>query len=224
VYPYDPIAVKKAIERYAVRWPNRLEGDPLEFTWWDAAWGQVTGILPNYIGSRVLDDLFIADRNGGQLLSPLAISEIFERLNKATNPFGVFITDFQILKIDIPKDVEEHQKGQWMAERQGIATIIAGEARAFSIRAHEKARADAQYDLILAIAEGLERNKDGHFTEPVLLSLSNMLDESLREPLTRAYLARETLESLEQLQKALDLSSKPLDVKDEDGRTISASE
>lgn len=203
VYPYDPEAVKKAIERYALRWPSCPEGDPSEFTWVDAAWGQVTGIVPGYIGSRMLDDLFIAKRNGGQILSPNAIHEIYEKLNGATNVFGVYITDFQILETKLPEVVEKHQREFWQAEKQSATTIIDGQSKAFRIRAREKARADAQYDIIVAIAEGLKKNKDGEFTEPVLLSLSGVLDESLREPLTRAYLAKETLDTLEQLQKIL---------------------
>jgi len=204
VYPYDPLSVKKAIERHSVRWPNRSEGDPSEFTWIDAAWGQVTGIVPGYIGSRMLDDLFMENQKSGQILSPDAVQEIFNKLNNATIGFGVYITDFQILEIKIPKEVEEHRKEHWKAERQSIATRIDGEAKAFGIRTREKARADAQYDIILAIAEGLEKNKDGKFTEPLLLSLSGVLDESLREPLTRAYLARETLETLEKLKDMLE--------------------
>ena len=204
VYPYDPISVKKAIERHSVRWPNRTEGTPSEFTWVDAAWGQVTGIVPGYIGSRMLDDLFMENRKSGQILSPEAVQEIFQKLNKATENFGVYITDFQVLEIKIPKEVEEHQKEYWKAERQSVATKIEGETKAFGIRTREKARAEAQYDIILAIAKGLEKNRDGQFTEPVLLSLSGVLDESLREPLTRAYLAKETLDTLEQLQKMLD--------------------
>ncbi len=223
VYPYDPLAVKKAIERYSLRWPNRQEGEPSEFTWTDAAWGQVTGIVPGYVGGRMLDDLFIADRQGGQILSPEAFREVFERLNRATNNFGVFITDFQILKVDIPEEVYEHQKEQWKAERQSIATIIDGQAKAFSIRAHEKTRADTQRDLIVAIAEGLVKNKDGQFSEPLLLSLSSVLDESLKDPLTRAYLARETLETLEQLQKFLNQPLQSLDENNETGRTNSTS-
>ncbi|MBI5933430.1 MAG: hypothetical protein HY867_06945 [Chloroflexi bacterium] len=203
VYPYDPEAVKKAIERYALRWPTCPNGDPTEFDWIDAAWGQVTGIVPSYIGSRMLDDLFIAKRNGGQILSPNAIQEIFEKLNAATNGFGVYITDFQILETKLPEVVEKHQREFWQAEKQSATTIIDGQSKAFRIRAREKARADAQYDIILAIAEGLKKNRDGEFTEPVLLSLSGVLDESLREPLTRAYLAKETLDTLEQLQKIL---------------------
>jgi regulator of protease activity HflC (stomatin/prohibitin superfamily) len=207
VYPYDPISVKKAIERHSVRWPSRSEGDPAEFTWIDAAWGQVTGIVPGYIGSRMLDDLFMENRKSGQILSPNAVQEIFDKLNNATRGFGVYITDFQVLEIKLPKEVEEHQKEYWKAERQSIATRIEGEAKAFSIRTREKARADAQYDIILAIAEGLEKHQDGKFTEPLLLSLSRVLDESLSEPLTRAYLAGETLDTLEQLQAMLEKPS-----------------
>lgn len=203
VYPYDPNAVKKAIERYALKWPTCPEGEPAEFTWIDAAWGQVTGIVPSYIGSRMLDDLFIAKRNGGQILSPNAIHEIFEKLNGATNGFGVYITDFQIFETKLPEVVEKHQREFWQAEKQSATTIIDGQSKAYRIRAREKARADAQYEIILAIAEGLKKNKDGEFTEPVLLSLSGVLDVSLREPLTRAYLAKETLDTLEQLQNIL---------------------
>ena len=204
VYPYDPMAVKKAIERHSIRWPTRLEGEPSEFTWIDAAWGQVTGIVPSYIGSRVLDDLFIADRNSGQILSPNATHEIFDKLNNATKGFGVFITDFQVLEIAPPEEVKNHQKEHWKAERQSIATIRDGQSKAFNIRSHEKARADAQRDLILAIADGLEKNKDGKYAEPLLLSLSGILDNSLKDPLLRAYLAKEALDALEKIQNMLE--------------------
>jgi regulator of protease activity HflC (stomatin/prohibitin superfamily) len=203
VYPYDPMAVKKAIERYALRWPNPQE-EPSEFTWIDAAWGQVTGIVPGYIGARSLDDLLIADRQSGQILSSEAIETISRALNQATNAFGVYIIDFQIIKVEIPEEVKKQHKENWEAERQSIATIIDGQAKAFGIRTREKARADAQRDLILAIAEGLEKNQSEHFSEPLLLSLSGVLDESLQDPLLRASLARESLDTLEKLQKLLD--------------------
>jgi regulator of protease activity HflC (stomatin/prohibitin superfamily) len=207
VYPYDPVAVRKAVERYALRWTKRSEGEPEEFTWIDAAWGQVTGIVPGYIGSRTLDDLFMASRNGGQILSPSAMKDAFENLNNATKNFGVFITDFQILKVEMPEQVYEHQKEQWKTERQSIDTIMNGQTKAFHIRSREKARADAQRDLILAIADGLEKNKDGRYEEPLLLSLSGILDNSLKDPLMRAYLANSTLETLEKIKTMLDKPS-----------------
>ena len=207
VYPYDPVAVKKAVERFSLRWPNRQEGEPSEFTWIDAAWGQVTGIVPGYIGSRTLDDLFIADRKSGQILSSESIDEVKDKLNSATQAFGVFITDFQILKVDMPPEVYEHQKEQWKTERQSLATIIDGQTKAFHIRSHEKARADAQRDLIIAIAGGLKKNKGRPYAESLLLSLSGVLDNSLKDPLMRAYLASSTLETLEKIKTMLDKPS-----------------
>jgi len=203
VYPFDPVAVKKAIERYALRWPNPTE-EPGEANWIDAAWGQVTGIVPGYIGSRMLDDLLIAERKNGQILSPNVLSELIEKLNKATNGFGVYITDFQIQNIEVPAKIVEQQKEYWRAERQSVNTIIEGQARAYSIRTREKARADAQRNLILAIADGLEKNQNKQFTEPLLLSLAGILDDSLTDPLLRASMARETLDTLDKLQKMLD--------------------
>ncbi|MEW6401283.1 MAG: SPFH domain-containing protein [Chloroflexota bacterium] len=207
--PFDPAAVKKAIERYALRWSNRLDGDPEEFTWVNAAWGQVTGIVPGYIGSRMLDDLLMAERQNGQILSPDVMKDLIGKLNVATNAFGVFITDFQIQQMNIPPEVFEHQKDFWLAKGQGIATVKDGEAKAFSIRAREKARAEAQRDLIVAIANGLEKTADGQYTEPLLLALSSVLDEGLGDPLMRAYLARETLETLEQLRSTLEDPNTP---------------
>ena len=78
-------------------------------------------------------------------------------------------------------------------------------ARAFNIRAREKVRADAQHDLILAIANGLRKNvnEDGRFTEALLLSLSEILDHGLSDPYMRSSTAKETLETLEILQNLL---------------------
>lgn len=204
IFPFDPLAVKKAIERYAVRWPKCPEGDPEEFTWTDAVWGQVMSVVPDYIGSRRLDDLFVALEKGGQILSPSSIVEIKFNLNEATKVFGVYLIDFQVTEVHIPEVIEQHQKEYWKAEKQGKATRIDGETKAYRIQQREGARAETQLELIRSIANGLKENRDGQFTEPVLLSLSGVIDKSLREPLTRAYLAKETLDTLEQLQKILD--------------------
>jgi regulator of protease activity HflC (stomatin/prohibitin superfamily) len=203
VFPFDPVAVRQAIERYALRWPKDQE-DPEEFTWVDAAWGQVSGIIPGYIGCRMLDDILIADRQNGQILSSDAIKKIHQKLNLETNKFGVTITDLQIIKVVIPEEVTIQHKQNWGAERQSVSMIIDGQAKAFSILSREKARADAQHDLILAIAEGLEKNKSQNFIEPLLLSLSGVLDSSLNDPQLRAYMAKESLDTLEKLQTLLE--------------------
>lgn len=202
IYRYDPPAIKKAVERNAVRRPSP-DQPPSKVDWTENAWGQVTGIVPNYIGSRMLDDLLLAERNSGQILSQDTAQKLFGSLNAETQKFGVYITNLQINRVSYPSEVEEQRRLLWEAERQGVATIIDGQAKAFGIRAREKARAEAQKDLILAIADGLEKNKSKNFAEPLLLSLSGILDEGLQDPLMRAYLAKETLDTLSRLQGML---------------------
>ena len=119
----------------------------------------------------------------------------------------MYILDFQIQNIEVPPRITKQQEENWKAERQGAATVIDGQAKAFNIRSREKARAEAQRDLILAIADGLDKNTSGNFAEPLLLSLSGVLDESLQDPYIRATIAAETLDTLEKLQKILDQSS-----------------
>jgi regulator of protease activity HflC (stomatin/prohibitin superfamily) len=205
IHPYEPEAVKKAIERHALRWtdPQKEPKEFTEFTWEDAVWGQVTGVIPSYIGRRFLDDLLVADRRGGQILSPNTADEIFNALNKATNVFGVHVTDFQILSVELPKKANEQYVKYWEAERQSLATIMDGKAKAFNIRAHEKARAEAQHDLILAISDGLKKNDKGQLTEALLLSLSEVLDHGLNDSYMRSYTAKETLETLEIIRSML---------------------
>lgn len=203
ISPFDPLAVKKAVERFAVRWSKCPEEEPEEFTWTDAAWGQVTSVVPDYIGSRNFDELFAAENRRGQIRSKEFDAEVKFTLNELTRAFGVYIIDFQVTKVEIPEEVEHYQKEYWKAEKQGQVTRIDGNAKAYSIEQLEKTRANAQREIIVAIARGLEQNNTGQFTEPVLLSLSRVLDRSLREPLTRAYLAQESIGALEQLQKYL---------------------
>lgn len=203
IYPYDPDAVKMAIERHAVRWGDRMNGEPEEFDWIASAWGQVTGIVPGYIGGRMLDDLLIADRHGGQILSPTAVQDIFDELNQKTRGFGVWVTDFQVLKVASPPEAESTLKELWKSEKQNRATIEDGKVKASMIRLKEEARAKAQHDLIAKIADGLSKDNSKDHIEPILMSFSRLLDESLEDPLMRAYLASEAFDTLEKIREML---------------------
>ncbi len=199
IYAYSPDDIKKAVERLSIRWINRQE-DPSEFTWLDAAWGQVTGVVPGYIGRRTLDDILVAERRSGQILSPDAMEEILSSLNKAANSFGVYVTGFQILKCALPKEVEDCRKEYWMAKRQSAKTISEGQAKAYDIRAREQARIEAQRDLISAMAEALNRGDPNSYGETLLAFFASLLDETLSDPLMRFYIADETLDVLEKIK------------------------
>lgn len=202
VYPFDPEAVKKAVERTSVRMPD---GKTLvEMNGVDLVWGQVTSLVVDYIGSRKLDALLLVELDAGPILSEDATENLLQTLNQKTQEFGFYVTNLQITHIEPPPDIEEQRKQNLKAEMQSLATIIDGQARASSIRVVEKVRADAQRDMILAIAEGLDKDKTRQFTETLLLSLYGILDESLEDPLVRPMLAQENLEALERLKSFLE--------------------
>ena len=74
----------------------------------------------------------------------------------------------------------------------------------YLIRTNEEARARAQRDLIVAIAKSLGQVDAAHFPdEPLLLSLSGILDQGLRDPLVQSYMARGTLDALKKLKDLL---------------------
>lgn len=203
VFAYDPLAVKLAVEHGAVHGSRSSRPGELA-DWSELAWEETRDILSRAIGNRLLNELLLDEGDKGQLFSGKILEGLKQDITASTRSFGVYLTELSILELALPQEVRQQRIRNWEAERQGIETIQAGRSRAQEIRTREKARAEAQHDLILAIADGLERNKSGHFSEPLLLSLSSMLDTTLKNPLARASLARETLETLEQLQRMLD--------------------
>ena len=100
----------------------------------------------------------------------------------------------------MPSGVLRQRIDVWEAEKDSLIARIQGESHASQIRTMEVARARAQRNLIVAIAKSMGRVDPSHFTEPLLLSLSGILDRSLQDPLVQTYLAKGTLDALKKLQ------------------------
>jgi regulator of protease activity HflC (stomatin/prohibitin superfamily) len=202
LYPFDPVAVRNAVERTSVRMPD---GKTLsEMKGLDLVWGQVTGVIPDYIGQFKLDELLLPERGASPILSAEATQHLRDALNRLTQPFGYHVTNVQITRIELPAAIEEQRERNWQAERQSLANLMHAQAEAARIRAIEQARAEAQRDLILAIAEGLNRDPTRRFAEPLLLALTSTITTSLANPLVPPLLTPETLRSLEQLKALLE--------------------
>ncbi len=225
LYPFDPVAVKAAVERTSVRMPD---GKTLtEMKGIDLVWGQVTSVIPDYIGRLKLDELLLSgeassvlgaeiniEKDGdsralpgqgrGSLLSAETTQQLREELNRLTQRFGYYVTDVQITRVELPATIEEQRERNWQAGRQRLAHLMRAQAEAARIRAVEEARAEAQRDLILAIAEGLNRDPSRRFAEPLLLALATTITTSLANPLVHPLLTPETLRSLEQLRSLLE--------------------
>jgi hypothetical protein len=71
------------------------------------------------------------------------------------------------------------------------------------IRLIEDARAHAERDMLDAITEQLKNIDPANLTEPILMSLTGILDNSLDDPLIRPIIAKNSLNLLVQLRKIL---------------------
>jgi len=202
LYPYDPLSVRRATEYTALRY-NHAKKIFMESDWLDGIAGKVKGCLGNYFSSHRLDELFREDRGGKQILSPEIIECIVTSLNQKSEAIGVHLSSLQITEVDLPPDVHTQQLQTWEAEKQGLVAIIHGDAEAHQIRTRERARAEAQRDLIIALANSLKNVDPAHFPEMLLISLSEILDQGLKDPLIQTLLAKETIEMLGQIRKMI---------------------
>jgi hypothetical protein len=202
VYPFNADDVKKAVERTAVRF-NRDKNSLVETNWVDGVWGKVSGFLATYISSHTVDELFLAEWGPSQMLSQNASRKVFQDLNRGLVDYGACISNLQITNFGIPEEVNRQRIQTWEAGRQSMETITLGQTRAYEIREREKARAEAEQEIIASIARDMEKMDLDRLQETILLSLSGILDQSLSDPFTRTLVTNETLDTLEKLKKLL---------------------
>lgn len=201
LYPFNPLAVRKAVEYTAV---GAHDGKLQEVDWCEGAMGRVKGIIGRHVCSRRIDELFLKNGGGGQMLSPTVTTELMEKINtRLVKDAGTRMLSLQITDITIPLGVRRQRLDVWEAEKDSLITRVRGESQAYEIRTNEAAVAKGQRDLIVAIAKNLKRIDPSHFPEPLLLSVSGILDQGLRDPLVQTYMAKGTLDSLKKIQDLL---------------------
>jgi hypothetical protein len=208
-HPFYDLAAKAAVETSQVRLNNKT--NQLEkYDWVAGVCGNVEGHIREHVYSHTINELLRQEVSSTEVGNPgvhLFSSELRDTLhakvNKEVQRLGARLIELQIVKVDKADIVSEQWKENWGAEWNNLHTVSAGEAEAYRIRAMEKAHAEAQKDMILAIAGGLEKMDEKHMREPLLLYLSGMLENSLVDPYVRAALPKETLETLEQLREYL---------------------
>lgn len=201
VYPCNSLAVRKAAEYTAVR---LRDGKLEEADWCEGTMGKVTGYVGRHVCSHRLDELFMNNGGTGQMLSPHVISGLIEEANASLSAnAGVRILSLQITDLDVPPGIRRQRLDVWEAEKDRLVTRIHGETQAYEIRAKEVAQAKAQRDLIITIAKTLARVDPAHLPEPLLFSVSGILDQGLHDPLVQTYMAKGTLDALKKLQDLL---------------------
>lgn len=201
LYGLDPLAVRRAVEKTTLR--HTEKGGYEESHWYDSVWGQINGPIKQYITSHCLDEFFVADQTTENTFPELLQQKLFNEVAPKLEDLGVKLLELQITELKPPEDVDKQRLQNWEAIRQSKAVIKEGVSKAYQIRTIETARALAQRDLILAIAEGLDKMDQEHLDEPLLISLSAILDQSLNDTYTRSLIANDALDTLENLKKLL---------------------
>jgi len=207
VYPFDPVAVKQAVEYTAVKYdPARKE--LFESEWLDGVWGQLTGYLARHISKHSIDEIALADEieeaDRGHLHTFRLAQKYVDEINAdlSQRKCGAHVLNIQFM-MKFPEEVNQQRMAYWESERQRLASIRDSKAEADRIRVREEARARAQRDVLNAITERLKRVGPENLTEPLLLSLTGILDNSLDDPLVRPLIANNSLSLLERLRQLL---------------------
>lgn len=118
--------------------------------------------------------------------------------------FGQTESGMQLLKLlsqETPqllhRIISEQRKVNYNRMKEDQAFTSNAKASDFSLQ--EAARASAQLDLLMAIADELEKIKDTQYTEPLILSLSGILVNELADPELHDSLIQGKLEKLKKM-------------------------
>jgi hypothetical protein len=214
-FAFDPLAVKAAVEQMAVI--VDANSDLSEIPWFDMAWGKITGPISEYVTGHSLDELFYAspmDRNGivsepqnnnSRDIAVISrkIREEFEKAKESLAQSGWRLLDVQIIDVKMPEEVNELRKKYWGTAHARVAAIRNSRAEADRIRVREQAHADAQRNMLSAITQRLEKIDPDNLTEPLILSLSGLIDQGLDDPIVRPMIAQESFAVLERVRRML---------------------
>lgn len=225
-FAFDPLAVKNSVEQMVVK--VDANGDLSEVPWLDGVWGTITSPIGTYITGHTLDELFYVsptERNGIlnglenneipddklQNNGPRDIAIISQKIRKELKNMeeslaqnGLRVLDIQIIDVKMPDEVKELRKKYWGTAHARVAAIHNSRAEADRIRIREQAHADAQRTMLSAITQRLEKLDPNNLTEPLILSLSGLIDQGLDDPIVRPLIAKESFAVLERVRRMLD--------------------
>jgi len=215
-YPFDPLAVKAAVEYTSVR----LIGDKLEEqTWLDGAWGSITGAINAFVAGHALDELFVAPQsenhtnanhsnhetleNIEQIFSRRISDKVINDVRDRLHNNGIQVLNVQLTELEVPKEVLELRTKYWEIARDKVSAQRSSRAEAERIRARELAHAEAQRTMLTTIMTKLENVDANDLTEALILSLSGILDQNLEDPIIRPLIAKESFAVLDRVKKLI---------------------
>ena len=223
-YPFDPLAVKRAVEYSSVKLVN---GKLQDVPWVEGAWGTITASVNAFVAGHSLDELFLAPQNENsgnsnhhnahinqhnsqiaenieQILSLRISTQVINDIQVSLQKNGIKIQGLQIIHFEVPEKVRELRTRYWESIRQKISAQRNSRAEAEHIRSREQVHAEAQRTMLMTIIKRLENVPIDQLTESLTLSLSGILDQGLDDPLIRPLIAKESFAVLDRVRKMLD--------------------
>ena len=164
LYPFDPQAVFAAVHTQGVG-PQRDE-EQEEVGWDQVVVDRAADLLRSAIGRTLLDRLLESDEDEEPPRETLR-KGVAEKLAQAMEPHGIHAVAVGLGNIEIEdQKVLDQRAESWAArwERRRLEREAQGEAKA--TRLIEKARADAQRQMIVAITEAFQQLADTQTTVP----------------------------------------------------------
>ena len=207
ILPFNPIAVKQAVEATAVRFDEN-ENKLKENRWLDLAWARLPGKIAAYIGSHNVDELLREDPEPGKTIRAFVEQKLKTELNKDLENIGVTVLDLKINKknkVKVNPIVDQLLTENWAAERKSLAIIEEGQSKAKELRARlEKELAGAK-GFEEAIGKGLEGIGNEYFAQHFSLYLRDL--SNVDNPIIRAQIIERLLKSLDQFKDLTDFES-----------------
>ena len=181
LFPYDPASARSAVEQTLL---SGKEGHE----WIKSALGKTIGALSEYISSRYLEEIFIANNNNEQLLSTATMNDLALKINGSLQKSGVLFSHLQIIDVELPEQVNQQRIRIWETNQKTHATVTESEVKAYQLRSQKKALAEMLRDLVFTLANGMERTDSNKFTEKLLSSIYAVINQGMKDPRTYASL------------------------------------
>ena len=204
ILPFDPIAVKRAVEATTVRFDendNKLK----ENRWLDLAWGRLTGKIASYIGSHNVDELLREDPEPGKTIRAFVEQKLLTDVNKDLKNIGVTALTLKVdkkNKIIVNPIVEQLLTENWAAERRSLAIIEEGQSKAKEMRSRLEKELAGTKALEEAMSKGLEGTSEEHFDQHFSLYLQELANAD--NPIIRAQVTEKLLKALDQFRDLTD--------------------
>ncbi|HEC33142.1 MAG TPA: hypothetical protein ENI37_00295 [Chloroflexi bacterium] len=207
-FPYDRRAAFKAVHKQEMEHPNTKEEEIKQRAWDE---------LPIIIGRRVMQDI-LSHYRFDELYSPYDIEsepprvriaeEFVDRLTKELQPLGIRLIGGGISNLKPAKDeVLQQRVRSWQADWTRKVMLNQARSRADWLQRIERARAEAQTDLILALGERLaELDRPGAKVTPerIVPQFLRILEELAMRPTLRRYIPQDTAQNVRRLRETFE--------------------